>query len=107
MYESINEMGVFENTYIKPQGDDFADRCVNLPLTVQVVRVLCHAVVQIRQDGPGGGTKHCGGTSTGRDVRHLVVCQNQSTATCRNNYIFITCMLVCFCLTFWRKEDVG
>lgn len=64
-----------ENTHIKPQGDHFADRCVDFPLTVQIIGILCNPVVKIGQNGSRHCRKDGRGTSTSRDVRNLVVCQ--------------------------------
>lgn len=64
-----------KNTHIKPQGDHFADRCVDFPLTVQIIGILCNPVVKIGQNGSRHCRKDGRGTSTSRDVRNLVVCQ--------------------------------
>lgn len=64
-----------ENTHIKPQGDHFADRCVDFPLTVQIIRVFCNPVVKIGQNGSRRCRKDGRGTSTSCDVRNLVVCK--------------------------------
>lgn len=64
-----------ENTHIKPQGDHFADRCVDFPLTVQIIGVFCNPVVKIGQNGSRRCRKDGRGTSTSCDVRNLVVCK--------------------------------
>lgn len=62
-----------ENTHIKPQGDHFANRCVDFPLTVQIIGILCNPVVKIGQNGSRHCRKNGRGTSTSRDVRNLVI----------------------------------